>query len=174
MSSSSLPADLSTLESRLTATRAAYIDNLSAGAVAQAGVFTATRAGYLDNLSAGAVAQAGVFTATRAGYIDNLSAGAVALQSTVAAIPSSSITSVQHLTITIASGWYTANGTISAVNTAKTVLIGAGNARGTAGNNTTVGFEVGIMFLNSTTVKIESGALQPSARQQQVTVVEYN
>lgn len=34
MSSSSLPADLSTLESRLTATRAAYIDNLSAGAAA--------------------------------------------------------------------------------------------------------------------------------------------
>ena len=91
------------LESRLSATRAGYLDNLSAGAVAlQASVddlegrLTATRAGYLDNLSAGAVAlQANVddlegrLTAIRAGYLDNLSVGAVALEATAQLIKAS-------------------------------------------------------------------------------------
>ena len=88
------------LESRLSATRAGYLDNLSAGAVAlQASIddlegrLTAARAGYLDNLSAGAVAlQASVddlegrLTAVRAGYLDNLSAGAAALEATAQSI----------------------------------------------------------------------------------------
>lgn len=56
------------LESRLTSTRAGYLDNLSAGAVAlQSSV---------DDLE-------GRLTSARAGYLDNLSAGAVALQSSV-------------------------------------------------------------------------------------------
>lgn len=56
---------VTTLLSRLSATRAGYLDNLSAGAAAlEASVQTlltrlsATRAGYLDNLSGGAVALA--------------------------------------------------------------------------------------------------------------------
>ena len=99
------------LESRLTAARAGYLDNLSGGAVALASAvqtvddlvdelesrLTAARAGYLDNLSGGAVALASALqtvddlvddlesrlTAARAGYLDNLSAGAAALQSSV-------------------------------------------------------------------------------------------
>jgi len=88
------------LETRLTATRAGYLDNLSAGAVATAsalttvsglvddleGRLTATRAGYLDNLSAGAVATASALT-TVAGYIDTEVASILAAVDTeVAAI----------------------------------------------------------------------------------------
>ncbi len=57
------------------------------------GRLTATRAGYLDNLSAGAIAlnsdMATVLTrlsAARAGYLDNLSVGAVALNSDMATL----------------------------------------------------------------------------------------
>lgn len=91
--------DLTTLIGRLTAARAGYLDNLSAGAVAQnsdiATLLTrlsSARAGYLDNLSAGAVAQAATalstaqWTNTRAGYLDNLSGGAVALNSDIATL----------------------------------------------------------------------------------------
>lgn len=59
-----------TLLGRLTSTRAGYLDNLSAGAVAQASTalstatWTGARAGYLDNLSAGAVALASGVTVT--------------------------------------------------------------------------------------------------------------
>jgi len=58
-----ISTDVTTLLTRLSAARAGYLDNLSAGAVAlnadMATVLTrlsAVRAGYLDNLSAGAVA----------------------------------------------------------------------------------------------------------------------
>jgi hypothetical protein len=102
------------LETRLSATRAGYLDNLSAGAVAQAAALatisglvddletrlSATRAGYLDNLSGGAVALASALatvsglvddletrlSATRAGYLDNLSAGAVATAAALATV----------------------------------------------------------------------------------------
>jgi len=102
------------LETRLTATRAGYLDNLSGGAVATASALatvnayvdelesrlTAARAGYLDNLSGGAVALASTLaavlayvdelearlTATRAGYLDNLSGGAVATAASIAAL----------------------------------------------------------------------------------------
>lgn len=64
------------LETRLTAARAGYLDNLSGGAVALnsdiatlLGRITATRAGYLDNLSGGAVALQATLT-TVAGYLD--------------------------------------------------------------------------------------------------------
>lgn len=118
--STDVATDVTTLLARLTAVRAGYLDNLSAGAVATAanlaivagyvdteittiitnlataqadlttltGRITALRAGYLDNLSAGAVSTAallataqtdlttltGRLTALRAGYLDNLSA----------------------------------------------------------------------------------------------------
>jgi len=99
---SALNTDLDTLLSRLTATRAGYLDNLSGGAVALASVctearlaelgatnipadidtllsrLTAARAGYLDNINQAGLLQ---LTATRAGYLDNLSGGAVALAS---------------------------------------------------------------------------------------------
>lgn len=53
-----LPGKLATLLARLTATRAGYLDNLSAGPAAQAstalsnGTWTSARAGYLDLLPA--------------------------------------------------------------------------------------------------------------------------
>jgi hypothetical protein len=87
------------------------------------GRLTAARAGYIDNLSAGAVAQAGVFTATRAGYLDNLSAGAAALQSSVAAIPTASINKIIRVSTSISSGASISNSTISAVVLAKTVIM---------------------------------------------------
>ena len=89
-----LYTDTQALLTRLTALRAGYLDNLSAGAVAQAATalstaqWTNARAGYLDNLSVGAVAQAATaltsatWTNARAGYLDNLSAGAAALAAT--------------------------------------------------------------------------------------------
>jgi len=43
-------ADLTTLEARLSAIRAGYLDNLSAGAVAQASAYTAARAAALEDL----------------------------------------------------------------------------------------------------------------------------
>ena len=122
--SNTFTADLSVIENRLTAARAGYLDNLSAGAVAQAGVYTATRAGYIDNLSAGAVAQAGVYTATRAGYIDNLSAGAAALEATASAIPTSPIKSIQTIDSALTVGSATHDMTISAVVLAKSVVVG--------------------------------------------------
>jgi len=99
---SALNTDLDTLLSRLTATRAGYLDNLSGGAVALASVctearlaelgatnipadidtllsrLTAARAGYLDNINQAGLLQ---LTATRVAYLDNLSGGAVALAS---------------------------------------------------------------------------------------------
>lgn len=65
---------------RLTSVRAGYLDNLSAGAVAQAaswtaalatalGNYTAARAAYLDNINQAGLLQV---TAARAGYLDNL------------------------------------------------------------------------------------------------------
>jgi hypothetical protein len=79
-------AKLDTLhDTRLTAVRAGYLDNLSAGAVAQAAALvtaqadlttliarlTALRAGYLDNLSVGPVAQASAI-ATLSLLVDDL------------------------------------------------------------------------------------------------------
>jgi hypothetical protein len=78
-----------TLLSRLTSTRAGYLDNLSAGAVAQASNL-ATLAGYVDTEVA--AIQADVTTlltrlsSIRAGYLDNLSAGAVAQASNLATL----------------------------------------------------------------------------------------
>lgn len=65
-------------EGRLTAVRAGYLDNLSAGAVATHTVANAakTAAESVD----------GKLTTTRAGYLDNLAAGAVATAASVASI----------------------------------------------------------------------------------------
>lgn len=66
------------LETRLTATRAGYLDNLSGGAVALASALT-TLQGLVDDLETR-------LTATRAGYLDNLSGGAVALASALSTL----------------------------------------------------------------------------------------
>lgn len=73
------------LESRLTATRAGYLDNLSEGAVALASVCTEARLAELAaaNIPADIDTLISRLTALRAGYLDNLSAGAVALASGV-------------------------------------------------------------------------------------------
>jgi hypothetical protein len=73
---SALNVDLDALLTRLTATRAAYLDNLSGGAIAlnadMATVLSrlsAARAGYLDNLSGGAIALASICTDVRLGEL---------------------------------------------------------------------------------------------------------
>lgn len=48
LDAANIPADIDTLLARLTALRAGYLDNLSAGAVALASVLTAARGGYMD------------------------------------------------------------------------------------------------------------------------------
>ncbi len=58
-----IPADVDTLLTRLSAIRAGYLDNLSAGAVALAANWTAALATALGN-----------YTAARAGYLDELAA----------------------------------------------------------------------------------------------------
>lgn len=83
-------SDLSTLVARLSATRAGYLDNLAAGAVAlNADMSTvlsrisAARAGYLDNLNVGGLVGSAAdlatllarISASRAGYLDNLNIG---------------------------------------------------------------------------------------------------
>jgi hypothetical protein len=140
---SGISTDVTTLIGRLTAARAGYIDNISAGAVGLEstlatidnlvddleGRLTASRAGYLDNLSAGAVAQQstsnsisnyvdsleGRLTAARAGYLDNISGGS---------IPTNNSPSVQRGTVHITSQYATV--TISSVNTSKSVCIWGG------------------------------------------------
>jgi hypothetical protein len=80
---------VTTLLTRLSSVRAGYLDNLSAGAVAQASNL-ATLAGYVDTEVA--AIQADVTTlltrlsSIRAGYLDNLSAGAVAQASNLATL----------------------------------------------------------------------------------------
>lgn len=77
--------DVTTLLSRLSSSRAGYLDNLSAGAVALAadaatllGRLSSARAGYLDNLSAGAVALAAQLPAALVGGRVDASVGAMA------------------------------------------------------------------------------------------------
>lgn len=71
-----LQASVDDLEGRLTATRAGYLDNLSAGAVATASALS-THDGKLDTVDNFVDDLEGRLTSTRAGYLDNLSAGAV-------------------------------------------------------------------------------------------------
>ena len=82
---STILSGVATLAGRLTATRAGYLDNLSAGAVALASVCTAARLGELDssNIPGDIDTLLARLTSTRAGYLDNLSAGAVATQASV-------------------------------------------------------------------------------------------
>jgi hypothetical protein len=103
--------DMATVLTRLTSTRAGYLDNLSVAVASASDMATmlsrlsATRAGYLDNLSAALATATAVtnlhadvttllnrLTSTRAGYLDNLSGGAVALASGVS-LSADSITS---------------------------------------------------------------------------------
>ena len=74
-------AGVTTLLSRLSSARAGYLDNLSAGAVAQQATLT-TVAAYVDTEVASLVADMATvlsrLSSARAGYLDNLSAGAVA------------------------------------------------------------------------------------------------
>lgn len=85
------------------------------------GRLTSTRAGYLDNLSAGAVAQSSDIStllsrlsSARAGYLDNLSAGAVALASSLSSAAGDITTILSRVTAAVA--------TASALATAKTVI----------------------------------------------------
>jgi len=137
------------------------------------GRLTAARAGYIDNLSAGAVAQAGVFTATRAGYLDNLSAGAAALQATAAAIPTTSINRIQSCTIQVVVGQSTGNTTITAVVLAKTIFVRGGNvAVWGAPRNADDDFNVS--FTSSTNVQAVTGSAVANALiKVQGWVVEY-
>lgn len=108
---------VTTLLSRLSAARAGYLDNLSAGAVAQStdiatllARLTLTRAGYLDNLSGGAVSLASDMatllsriSALRAGYLDNLDVGgAVASQADINALNQSAS---RRLVLTVLNQW---------------------------------------------------------------------
>ena len=136
--SNNFAASLGVLESRLSAARAGYLDNLSGGAVSLASVMSATRGGYLDNLSGGAVgleATLGTIdnlvddletrlSAARAGYLDNLSGGAVGLEATLSAIPTSPIKSIQYVAGQIAISAADDDVTISAVVVANTVPLG--------------------------------------------------
>jgi len=93
------PAATAISTAQWTNTRAGYLDNLSAGAVALASTalstaqWTNTRAGYLDNLSGGAVALAATalstanWTNARAGYLDTLNALAVMKNTALNAFP---------------------------------------------------------------------------------------
>lgn len=164
-------ANLALLESRLSAARAGYLDNLSGGAVALASVMSATRGGYLDNLSAGAVAldskmdivDTNVDTllvrlsATRAGYLDNLD---------------QPFESIAVGAITIAGSSNYGDATITAVDTAKTLLVMNGfssAATGMAGNDDTAT----IILLNSTTVRAARQASPATALYVNFTLLEW-
>lgn len=73
------------LETRLTALRAGYLDNLSAGPVAQASALV-THDGKLDTVDGLVDTLISRLTALRAGYLDNLSAGAVATASALSTV----------------------------------------------------------------------------------------
>lgn len=90
--SGSIAADLSTLEGRLTATRAGYLDRLAIIAAGGAGELTAARAALLANLDATVTSRLASIKATGRG------------------------------TLTIADPAATASATITAVNMAKTML----------------------------------------------------
>ncbi|KPK69086.1 MAG: hypothetical protein AMJ84_10165, partial [Acidithiobacillales bacterium SM23_46] len=74
LGAANIPADVDTLVARLTADRAGYLDNLSAGAVAQASVCTEARLGELDaaNIPADVDTLKARLTDVRAGYLDKL------------------------------------------------------------------------------------------------------
>lgn len=117
-----LPGKVKTLVDRLTATRAGYLDNLSAGAVAQAGTALST-------------AQ---WTNTRAGYLDS-----------IPSIPTTPINSIQYNTVTISDTASSGTRTITAVTTAKAALIYLGASSTNSTVNSAVGR---ITLTNTTTV----------------------
>lgn len=78
LSNTTLRSLVDDLESRLTATRASYLDNLSGGAVATAAALAAV-SGLVDDLE-------GRLTAVRAGYLDSLNSGVPLSAATVDAI----------------------------------------------------------------------------------------
>ena len=90
------------LESRLTAARASYLDNLSSGAVATASALATVNA-YVDELEAR-------LTAARAGYLDNLNSGvplsAAAVDAVIDEVVEGSITVRQalRLILSVAAG----------------------------------------------------------------------
>ena len=71
------------VDTRVTAARAGYLDNLSVGAVALASDMTVTRTAAENTDTR--------LTATRAGYLDNLAAGPVATSAEVSAINNSTL-----------------------------------------------------------------------------------
>ena len=113
--------NIDTLLTRITAARAGYLDNLSAGAVALAATaltdvtWTDAKAAFLDHSIATVDTNVDTLltriTAARAGYLDNLSAGAVALASALATAQTDldTITGTDGVTLATAQALYAPN-----------------------------------------------------------------
>ena len=113
--------NIDTLLTRITAARAGYLDNLSAGAVALAATaltdvtWTDAKAAFLDHSIATVDTNVDTLltriTAARAGYLDNLSAGAVALASALATAQTDldTITGTDGATLATAQALYAPN-----------------------------------------------------------------
>jgi hypothetical protein len=128
-------ADLSIIEGRLTAARAGYIDNLSAGAAA---------------LQASSDTLESRLSAARAGYFDNLSGGAAALQSTLSSVPTSNKPTVDRGVIAMGT-LGSATATIGAVTMANSECRFLGyQTNATDGNNNDT--QTYVMLTNTTTV----------------------
>lgn len=113
----SVPGKLKTLLDRLTATRAANLDKLDANITTRAAASSA-----LSNA---------VWTDARAGYLDQLSVAPLKIKS------------IQRGAIVMTDAQTSVNATITAVNTAKSVLIHLGESNG---------FNARLSLVNSTTV----------------------
>lgn len=118
-----IPGKLKTLTDRLTSTRAGYLDNLSAGAVAQASTALST-------------AQ---WTNTRAGYLDSLPN-----------IPTTPINSIQYFSIAMASVTSNTYTLSPSVNASKTVLILLGSKM--SSGSSASDFQGGMTLTSGTTV----------------------
>lgn len=112
------------LETRLSAARAGYLDNLSGGAVALASSLS-TLQGLVDDLESR-------LSAARAGYLDNLSGGAVALASTLATLQTYVDTEVASILAAVDTEIATLISTTNAINTKTTNLPASPAAVGSA------------------------------------------
>jgi hypothetical protein len=142
-------ANVDTLLARLTAARAGYLDNLSAGAVALASVATEARLAELDaaNIPADVDALLSRLTAVRAGYLDNLSAGAVALASGVNVtqwngtnVATPSVAGVPEVDITHITG---NAGAASSLKSLTDLIVDSGTAQGPGADNNQIQLDAG-------------------------------
>lgn len=103
-----VPKQLSDLLTRLSATWAAKLDTLHTA-------YTAARAGYLDKLNlTGKAVDDAVWTATKAGYLDMAISGVCRIKS------------IQKVDVSINNTMASGTATITAVNTAKTIIVSLG------------------------------------------------